>query len=96
MPISKFVPRVRKQKARARATVPAEAQQNGSHNSNAVEIIPTSKIEAEERRKKLREEIRAQQPESKFSSRKKKRLDHYIVCVLFLSFVACPTFVNSG
>ena len=82
MPISKFVPRTRKQKARARAAVPAQVQLNGIDNSNATEIIPTSKSEAEERRKKLREEIRAQQPESKFSSRKRKRLDHYIVRVL--------------
>lgn len=91
MPSSRFVPRVRKQKARARATVPAEAaaQQNGTDNSNATEIIPTSKSEAEERRKKLREEIRAQQPESKFSSRKKKRLEHYIVCV-FPSYLMSP------
>jgi len=89
MPISKFVPRVRKQKARARATVPAEvAQQDGTDNSNATEIIPTSKSEAEERRKKLREEIRAQQPESKFSSRKKKRLEHYIVCVFPSRFMS--------
>jgi ATP-dependent RNA helicase DHX37/DHR1 len=54
----------------------------GPDNSNATEIIPASKTEVEERRRKLREEIRAAQPESKFSSKKKKRLEHYIVCVI--------------
>jgi len=80
--VPKFTPRIRKQKAKARATVPAEAQLANTAQSNAVEIIPASKTEAEERRRKLREEIRAQQPESKVSSKKKKRLEHYIVCVL--------------
>ena len=79
--VTKFTPRLRKQKAKARATVPAEAQLANTDQSNVVEIIPASKTEAEERRRKLREEIRAQQPESKVSSKKKKRLEHYIVCV---------------
>jgi len=80
--VTKFTPRIRKQKAKARATVPAEAQLANTDQSNAVEIIPAPKTEAEERRRKVREEIRAQQPESKVSSKKKKRLEHYIVCVV--------------
>jgi len=72
----KFVPRQRKHKARER-----EKQNGGSTpavgDSNAVEILPASKAESEERRQKLKEELKAQQP--KISSKKQKRLDKYIV-----------------
>jgi ATP-dependent RNA helicase DHX37/DHR1 len=69
----KFVPRQRKQKARRREAQSGDAPQD----TNALEITPLSKDEKEERRRKLREELRAQQP--KISSKKQKRLDKYIV-----------------
>lgn len=68
----KFVPRQRKHKARAR-----ENQPKLSQDTNATEVAPVSKEEKEERRRKLREELRAQQP--KISGKKQKRLDKYIV-----------------
>lgn len=80
MPPKKFVPRVRKQGALRR--LEANAPPSTSADSNAVEIIPVSKDKREARRQQLREEIRARQPESKASSKKKKRLEKYIVCVL--------------
>ncbi|PGH17235.1 hypothetical protein AJ80_04877 [Polytolypa hystricis UAMH7299] len=68
----KFVPRQRKHKGRDRDKKAAAQPED----SNAVEIQPVSKTEREEKRQKLREELRAQQP--KISSKKQKRLDKYI------------------
>lgn len=77
----KFVPRVRKQSARRRVLEQA-GQHTTTGDSNTVELIPSSKAEKDERRQKLREELRASQPLSKASSKKNKRLEKYIVCVL--------------
>jgi hypothetical protein len=71
----KFVPRQRKQKALRREAQSQSA--DAPQDSNALEITPLSKDEKEERRRKLKEELRAQQP--KVSSKKQKRLDKYIV-----------------
>ncbi|KAF1989180.1 P-loop containing nucleoside triphosphate hydrolase protein, partial [Aulographum hederae CBS 113979] len=70
----KFVPRQRKHKVLAREAQGKNAPLNG--NSNASEILPESKSEKDERRKKLRDELRAQQ--TNISSKKQKRLDKYI------------------
>ncbi|KAI9822253.1 MAG: putative ATP-dependent RNA helicase DHR1 [Thelocarpon impressellum] len=73
MPI--FVPRQRKHKVRRR-----QGGGNGggtdSANPNVAEILPASKLELEEKRQRLRKELRAQQP--KISGKKQKRLDKYI------------------
>lgn len=70
-PVKKFVPRQRKRKVldrqRAGATLDID--------TNAVEITPAQQAEAEEKRAKLREELR---PEGKVSSKKAKRLEKYI------------------
>ncbi len=69
----RFVPRQRKHKVRARehsGPTTAESQ------SNQEQIIPLSKDEREEKKQRLREELRAQQP--RISSKKQKRLDKYI------------------
>ena len=68
-----FKPRDRKQRGR---------RQDGKSTSapvdtNVTEIIPVSKAEKEAKRQQLREQLREQQP--KMSSKKKKRLDKYIV-----------------
>jgi ATP-dependent RNA helicase DHX37/DHR1 len=68
-----FKPRDRKQRSR---------RQDGKATSapvdtNVTEIIPVSKAEKEAKRQQLREQLREQQP--KMSSKKKKRLDKYIV-----------------
>lgn len=68
-----FKPRDRKQRGR---------RQDGKATSapvdtNVTEIIPVSKAEKEAKRQQLREQLREQQP--KMSSKKKKRLDKYIV-----------------
>ncbi|WEW61537.1 putative ATP-dependent RNA helicase DHR1 [Emydomyces testavorans] len=68
----KFVPRQRKHKVLTREN--KAAPQN--EDSNAIEILPVSKAEREEKKRLLREELRAQQP--KISSKKQKRLDKYI------------------
>jgi ATP-dependent RNA helicase DHX37/DHR1 len=73
----KFVPRQRKRKVLDRQR--REASQNVStEDTNGAEILPTSKSEREERRLKLREELKAQQPQRKLSRKKQKRLDRYI------------------
>ncbi|KAF2238320.1 DEAH-box RNA helicase-like protein [Viridothelium virens] len=71
----KFVPRQRKHKARERQ------KQNGHStggDANAVELLPESKDDREKRRNQLQEELRAQQPQSKISAKKQKRLNKYI------------------
>ncbi|EXJ83739.1 hypothetical protein A1O1_07365 [Capronia coronata CBS 617.96] len=67
-----FVRRQRKHKVRARE----EKEQAVSQQTNQEVIVPLSKAEREEKKQKLREELRVQQP--KISSKKQKRLDKYI------------------
>ena len=72
----KFVPRQRKHKVRERL-----GQDGGNSgvtkDSNALEIGPDDNNEKEEKRKRMKDAIRAKQPV--MSSKKKKRLDKYIV-----------------
>lgn len=68
-----FKPRDRKQRGRRQDVKSAAA----SVDTNVTEIIPVSKAEKEAKRHQLREQLREQQP--KMSSKKKKRLDKYIV-----------------
>lgn len=77
----KFVPRQRKHKVRNRLE-PAGGNGGVStgNDSNAAEILPTTIIEKEKKRQDMKNALRAQQP--KISSKKQKRLDKYIVCVL--------------
>ncbi|KAJ9226178.1 hypothetical protein DTO027B5_5862 [Paecilomyces variotii] len=69
--MAKPKPRQRKNKHRQQENAGAQQQ-----DTNVVELLPTSKAEKEERRRKLREELRASQP--KISAKKQKRLDKYI------------------
>lgn len=73
-PAKKFVPRQRKRKVLDRQ----RAEENATHDvdSNALEITPAQQAEAEQKRAKLREELRPQGV--KVSSQKAKRLDKYI------------------
>ncbi|KAK5167872.1 hypothetical protein LTR04_007069, partial [Oleoguttula sp. CCFEE 6159] len=72
----KFVPRERKHKVLARRKQHKSHSPPSNGDANVVELHPASKTEREERRQKLKEELRAQQP--KVSSKKQKRLDKYI------------------
>ena len=72
----KFVPRQRKHKVLARQ------KGHGGHgpqnaDSNAAELLPAPKGEKEERRQQLKTELHGQSVN--ISSKKKKRLDKYIV-----------------
>ncbi|PGH31285.1 ATP-dependent RNA helicase DHX37/DHR1 [[Emmonsia] crescens] len=67
----KFVPRQRKHKNKQKENNPTSQQ-----DTNVTELAPVPKSEKEEKRRKLREELRAQQP--KISGKKQKRLDKYI------------------
>lgn len=70
-----FVPRVRKQKLRR--ILQSKSTNSGKHeNSNPLELESSSKSK-EESRQALKNELRSQQPV--MSSKKKKRLDKYIV-----------------
>lgn len=73
----RFVPRQRKHKARERLTRHGYQPEKGL-DSNPAEIVPPSKNEKEEKRQSLKTMLRSQQPI--MSSKKKKRLDKYIVC----------------
>jgi ATP-dependent RNA helicase DHX37/DHR1 len=70
----KFIPRQRKRRVLDRQR---EATSH-TDNSGTVELIPKTKDEKEQRRQKLREQLKAQQPPSKLSRNKQKRLDKYI------------------
>ncbi|OJD16603.1 hypothetical protein AJ78_03243 [Emergomyces pasteurianus Ep9510] len=67
----KFVPRQRKHKNKQK-----ENHTSSQQDTNVTELAPVPKSEREEKRRKLREELRAQQPS--ISSKKQKRLDKYI------------------
>jgi ATP-dependent RNA helicase DHX37/DHR1 len=72
----KFVPRERKHK-RLEKLKPASNSATTT-DANVDIVLPASAAEREERRRKLQEELRAQQPQAKVSGKKRKRLDHYI------------------
>jgi ATP-dependent RNA helicase DHX37/DHR1 len=71
----KFVPRERKHK---RLDKLKPASNSVTTDANVDIVLPASAAEREERRRKLQEELRAQQPQAKVSGKKRKRLDHYI------------------
>lgn len=52
--------------------------EEATHDPNAEILIPVSKEEQEERKKRLHEQVYADKPESKLSRNKRKRLDKYI------------------
>lgn len=75
----KFVPRERKHRRLAKQKDSApQPTASTSADANASVILPSTAAEKESRRQKLQEELRAQQPQSKISSKKRKRLDHYV------------------
>lgn len=83
--MAKFTPRQRKHKHRVREEeerqkAAAKVGIQATDDANADVILPHGKAEKEEKRKHLREELRAAQPQSKISKKKQKRLDKYIVC----------------
>ncbi|KAI9655114.1 MAG: putative ATP-dependent RNA helicase DHR1 [Bathelium mastoideum] len=71
----KFVPRQRKHKARDRQK---QNRSVAASDTNAVELSPESKNDRQKRRQQLQQELRAQQPQSKVSAKKQKRLNKYI------------------
>lgn len=71
-----FVPRQRKHRVRQRLEKHGRKTKS-EPNPNAIEILPASKTEHEEKRKALKAEIRGQK--QNISSKKQKRLDKYIV-----------------
>lgn len=72
----KFIPRQRKHKVRQRNKQDGDYFE-ATNNSNTVEIVPITTNQKEEKRRRMKDAIRAEQPI--MSSRKKKRLDKYIV-----------------
>lgn len=82
--MGKFVPRQRKHKHRVREEeerqkAAAKVGVASAGDVNADVILPAGKAEREEKRKMMRDELRAQQPQSKISKKKQKRMDKYIV-----------------
>ncbi|KAK5137082.1 hypothetical protein LTR08_001091 [Meristemomyces frigidus] len=72
----KFVPRERKHRRLAKQpTVHAAAD---GDDSNAQEVLPESKTEREVRRAQMAADLRELQPQSKITSKKRKRLDKYV------------------
>ncbi|KAK4110795.1 P-loop containing nucleoside triphosphate hydrolase protein [Canariomyces notabilis] len=71
----RFVPRQRKRKVLDRQRAQGKRAAHDDVDSNALEITPAQQAEAEQRKAKLREELR---PEGKVSSKKAKRLEKYI------------------
>lgn len=75
----KFVPRERKHKVRQRNERNGDSKDEAvaAANSNAVEILPSSVSEREQKRQDIKAHLRSQQPRA--NGRKQKRLDKYIV-----------------
>ncbi|KAK0311662.1 putative ATP-dependent RNA helicase DHR1 [Friedmanniomyces endolithicus] len=73
--MAKYVPRERKHKRLAKRP---QNQVEASAQPAPDEIIPETKTEREIRRTTIAEEVRSQQPSSKVSSKKRKRLDKYV------------------
>ncbi|KAI5309297.1 putative ATP-dependent RNA helicase DHR1 [Ascosphaera atra] len=73
--MAKHVPRQRKHKVRQREEQQKSRDANAG-DTNVEQVLPLSQAEREERKRKLREELRSQQ--TKISSKKQKRLDKYI------------------
>lgn len=80
----KFVPRERKHKVRKRLEEHGNGGRNGHHanDPNAVEILPSTSREKQDRRHAMKDALRAQQPQ--MSSKRQKRLDKYIVCIIHI------------
>ncbi|KAI5367564.1 Putative helicase, P-loop containing nucleoside triphosphate hydrolase [Septoria linicola] len=80
MPV--FKPRERKHRKLARQKEERRKngfeQENGDEQANATQIVPATQSEKDERRRKLKAELTAHQPESKSSSKKRRRLDKYV------------------
>lgn len=75
--MGKFVPRQRKHKVKERERQENKtASQQQNLDSNAVEIVPASQTEREEKKRRMKEAITQQGP--KISSKKAKRLDKYV------------------
>lgn len=74
----KFVPRQRKHKVLARQKQHGGARDEAEVDANALEVLPAAQKEREERKKAMKEELVAE-AKGKMSSKKKKRLDKYIV-----------------
>ncbi|KAK0336444.1 putative ATP-dependent RNA helicase DHR1 [Friedmanniomyces endolithicus] len=73
--MAKHIPRERKHKRLAKRP---QNQVEASAQPAPDEIIPETKTEREIRRTTIAEEVRSQQPLSKVSSKKRKRLDKYV------------------
>lgn len=75
----KFVPKERKHKVRQRLGQDGQigGDDAAAADSNAMEILPSSSTEKEQKRQRMKESLRAQQ--SKISGKKQRRLDKYIV-----------------
>ena len=78
MIMAKFVPRQRKHKVLRRNNGSSHRTSASVEDSNTAEIVPLSQRDREDKKRRLREELRAQQP--KMSGKKQKRLEKYIVC----------------
>ena len=81
----KFVARERKHKVRKRLEENGNGDRHGHFASdpNAVEILSSTSRGKEDKRKAMKDALRAQQPQ--MSSKKQKRLDKYIVCIIYAS-----------
>ncbi|OCK85273.1 P-loop containing nucleoside triphosphate hydrolase protein [Lepidopterella palustris CBS 459.81] len=77
--MAKFVPRQRKHKviARQKQNALKDTSTSNGGDTNTVEILPAAKVEREEKKSKLRDELRSSQ-QGKMSGKKAKRLEKYI------------------
>ena len=73
--MTRFVPRERKHKVRHRSHYGSKPETASS--SNKTEIVPQDKLQKDAKKKLLEDSTRTQ--ETPMSSKKKKRLDKYIV-----------------
>ncbi|QIX02004.1 hypothetical protein AMS68_007521 [Peltaster fructicola] len=73
----KFVPRERKHRRRVKQDDAAQATARHADVNTEI-VLPETATERDNRRRELQAQLRALQPQDKISSKKRKRLDHYI------------------
>ncbi|KAK4550724.1 hypothetical protein LTR36_000303 [Oleoguttula mirabilis] len=75
--MAKYVPRERKHRRLAKQKTQSQSRVEAA-DSNAQEVVPENQTEREARRATLAADLREQQPQSKISSKKRRRLDKYV------------------
>ena len=88
----KFVPRQRKHKILQRQKPQGKHSRDDSSDANAAEILPDATAQREKKKIEIKAALRREQPA--MSSKKKKRLDKYIVGTMNAAYDAIYQYLS--